>query len=92
MIPPDFKNFYDRINDYIPNKIVCDVSSGVKKFNLDAYDVKCTYSEWVEEVVYLIDKMEGISKKNKQKIKDVVNAKCLSERERISRSGKTYEK
>lgn len=82
----NFKNFYDRISDFIPPNIVCDVSNGEKKYKIDALEVKYAYADWMEEVIKTIDSMDGISKKNKDKIMEVVNATCLSHREKFGQT------
>lgn len=51
----DFKNFYDRINDLIPPKILGDVSNGIRKYKIDAYEVKTEYSYWMEDVLKIVN-------------------------------------
>lgn len=82
MLPKDFKNFYDRINDLIPPKIVVAVSNGEKEYNISAYQVKVEYTDWVEEVMKLIDGIDGIGKKKKKEIRAIVNASCLEDRQK----------
>ena len=82
LIPKDFKNYYDRLNDHLPS--IYNEGKGGKGYNIDIHDAKLAYSDWMEEVLKIIAKLEGISKKKKELIRQIVNASDLDNR-RIKR-------
>jgi len=70
-----FRNFYIRMHDHVPPIMLDDVLNNGRSFKVEYREVLITYSTWLEDVLRMIDETDGISKKNKEIVKGIVNAR-----------------
>lgn len=80
-LPRNFKNFYERINDFLPPHKEGEITDGGKGFTMDIHDVKRAYTYWMEEILVVLSK--DISEKKMEQIRSVINASTIDVRQSV---------
>ena len=75
-LPKKFKNFYERINEFLPaDKKITDGGIG---YSMDILDVKLTYTKWMEDVFKIL--LSELSAKKMKKTREIINTESIRSR------------